>query len=198
MEKPGPLHLSPDGPSTCGDQAEYHRESHEHNANTILAAVPSGADASLRKRLTSANPRLTLFLQATQPCSANRVSSFGSILANSRASRVRFSRSHSRFTADWSARLRLAYLPSLTHRSRSATVFCSKVTAIFCTTALTAPQTISSVAGSHRTVRCWRYEAMAIWQAVATRYPRSNGQTGSLRLRTQSKKFCRCAVVKSL
>ncbi len=71
-----------------------------------------------------------------KPCSASSVSSLGSILANSRASRVRFSRSLSRFTADWSARLRFAYLPSRTHRSRSATVLCSKVTAIFCTTPL--------------------------------------------------------------
>ena len=71
-----------------------------------------------------------------KPCSASTLSSFGSILANSRASRVRFSRSLSRFTADWSARLRFAYLPSLTHRSRSATVLCSNVTAIFWTTAI--------------------------------------------------------------
>jgi hypothetical protein len=35
-----------------------------------------------------------------RPCSANNISSFGSILASSRASRVRFSRSLSKFTAD--------------------------------------------------------------------------------------------------
>ena len=69
-----------------------------------------------------------------RPSSANCFSSWGSSLANSRASRVRFSRSLNRLTADCRARLRLGYLPSWTHRSRSATAFRSKVTAIFCTT----------------------------------------------------------------
>ena len=56
-------------------------------------------------------------------------------------------------------------------------------------------QIISSVAGSHRTVAWRRYDATAIWQAIDVRKPSSNGQTGSLRLRTQSKKFCMCISV---
>lgn len=79
-------------------------------------------------------PQYSGQLRSPRPCSANCFSSRGLILFSSRASRVRFSRSLNRFTADCSARLRLGYRPSLTHRSRSATVLRSSVTAIFCTT----------------------------------------------------------------
>src|SRR5215472_4513795 len=59
------------------------------------------------------------------------------------------------------------------------------------------PQTISSRFSSQWTVRPRRYEVIAIWQAMAEWKPISNGQLGSLRLRTQSKKFCMCAFVVS-
>src|ERR1051325_441158 len=50
-------------------------------------------------------------------------------------------------------------------------------------------QTMSSSSASHWTVRLWRNEAIAIWQAMADRKPSSKVQFGSLRLRTQSKKL---------
>ena len=49
--------------------------------------------------------------------------------------------------------------------------------------------TISSRLVSQRTVRPCRYEAMAIWQAIAERKPISKGQFGFARLRMQLKKF---------
>jgi|GEM_PF-2348770 len=59
-------------------------------------------------------------------------------------------------------------------------------------------QTISSVAGSQCTGLWRRYEAIAIWHAMAALKPVSKGQLGVLRLRTQSKKFCMWRSVKSL
>ena len=58
-------------------------------------------------------------------------------------------------------------------------------------------QVMSWSVSSHFTVRPSRYERTAIWQAMALRNPISNGQLGSFRLRTQSKKFCMCASVAS-
>src|SRR5215470_14201398 len=41
---------------------------------------------------------------------------------------------------------------------------------------------MSSFSGSHCTVRPWRSDVLAIWQAMAELKPSANGQLGSLRL----------------
>src|SRR5262249_51165116 len=55
-------------------------------------------------------------------------------------------------------------------------------------------QTTSSLPGSQRSVRFWRWLSTALLVAIATRYPSSKGQFGRLPDRMDSRKFCMWAV----
>jgi hypothetical protein len=57
-----------------------------------------------------------------------------------------------------------------------------------------AQATISSLIGSQRSTRPKRQLSTAMRQAIDTRRAKSNGQLGSLPERTQSRKFCTCAM----